>query len=701
MKVVEELELPVSGMTCASCARTIELQLGSTEGVEKASVNFATRTASVRFDSTRTGPERLVAAIEDVGFGVPSESQELAGQRESAELRRRLAVGAVFALPVFVLGMLEKLPLVQFVLTIPVLFYAGRSFFGDAWTAARHKSANMNSLIALGTGAAFLYSAWVLATGGREVYFEAAAVIVVLVLLGRVLENRARGAASDAIRRLMKLTPAMARVLRDGIETEIPLADVQVGDVIVVRPGERIPVDGLVREGASEVDESMLTGESLPAYKTVGGCVFGGTVNGTGAFRFEAKKVGSATALAQIIALVKKAQGSKAPVARLADVVSGYFTLAVLGIALVTFAIWLAFAPAGTALVNAVAVLIIACPCAMGLATPTAIMVGTGRGAELGILIKGGEALETAARIDTVVFDKTGTLTNGQPRVTRVLPANGFTADGVLGIAAAVEQWSEHPIARGIVARAGGLARETATGFQATPGRGALATVGGRQVFVGRATSGTSVATGSIAVEVDGVPAGALEMADEVKAGAREAVETLRRRGIEVWMITGDHRRVALEVAGETGIEESHVLAEVLPDRKDSEVARLRAGGRRVAMVGDGINDAPALARADVGIAIGGGTDVAIEAAGIILMRGDVRGVPQALELARQTLRVIRQNLFWAMAYNAIGIPIAAGALFPWTGWMLSPMIASAAMACSSVSVVLNSLRLRRAGRAA
>jgi Cu+-exporting ATPase len=692
MKVIEEIELPVGGMTCMACARTVERQLGNTEGVEKASVNFATRTASVFFDSTRTGQERLIAAVEDVGYDVPRESQELAGLAEVKELHRRLLVGAVFAVPVFVLGMLELMPPVQFALTIPVLFYAGRSFFRDAWIAARHESANMNSLIALGTGAAFTYSTWVLATGGREVYFEAAAVIVVLVLLGRALESRARGAASSAIRRLMTLTPATARVVRaGGAETEIPLAEVQVADMVIVRPGERIPVDGVVREGASEIDEAMLTGESLPVYKTLGATVLGGTVNGTGAFRFEATKVGSGTALSQIIALVKKAQGSKAPVARLADVVSGYFTLVVLAIALVTFGIWLVFAPVGTALVNAVAVLIVACPCAMGLATPTAIMVGTGRGAELGILIKGGEALEAAARIDTVVFDKTGTLTNGQPRVTRVVASNGFGEDEVLRLAAAVERWSEHPIARAIVARAEGLAVETATGFQATPGMGAAGMVGRRRVFVGRGTAS------AIAVEVDGVHAGEFAIVDEVKPGAQEAVQRLRDMGIEVWMITGDHRRVALDVAGDLGIGEAHVLAEVLPARKDSEVARLRDAGNRVAMVGDGINDAPALARADVGIAVGGGTDVAIEAAAIILMRGDVRGVPEALSLARKTLRVIRQNLFWAMAYNSVGIPVAAGVLYPFTGWMLSPMIASAAMALSSVSVVVNSLRLRRA----
>jgi P-type Cu+ transporter len=424
MKTAEEVELPIAGMTCAACARTIERQLSSSEGVEQASVNFATRTASVRFNGAKTSVGNLVSAVEEIGFEVPQQSQELTEEAEACELRKRLAIGAVFAIPVFVLGMLERAPVVQFFLTLPVLFYAGRSFFRDAWIALRHGSANMNTLIALGTGAAFLYSSYVIASGGMNVYFEAAAVIVVLILLGRLLEARARGRASDAIRRLMHLQPATARVIRDGSEQEVPLAEVRMRDVIVVRPGERVPVDGVVQDGTSEIDESMLTGESLPVSKMPGASVYGGTVNGTGAFRFDATKIGRHTALAQIVELIKRAQGSKAPVARLADVVSGYFTVAVLVIAIVTFGAWMFFAPVGTAVVNAVAVLIIACPCAMGLATPTAIMAGTGRGAERGILIKGGEALEAAARIDTVVLDKTGTITTGKPVVSRVHAAD-------------------------------------------------------------------------------------------------------------------------------------------------------------------------------------------------------------------------------------------------------------------------------------
>ncbi|HTA45902.1 MAG TPA: heavy metal translocating P-type ATPase [Bryobacteraceae bacterium] len=686
----ELAELPIGGMTCAACARTVERQLSHTPGVDKASVNFATRTASVSFNPAETDIEGLVAAVEEVGYEVPQLPQEIAEASALRELRRHLIVGGLFAIPVFILGMLERAPAAQFILTLPVLFYAGLGFFKDAWNAARHASANMNTLIALGTGAAFVYSTWAVAAGGKDVYFEAAAVIVVLILVGRMLEARATGKASDAIRRLVNLQPATARVIRGGVEREIPVAEVQKGDIVVVRPGERVAVDGTVREGASEIDESMLTGESLPVSKTVGSDVFGGTMNGTGALRFEASKVGRETALAQIIELVKRAQGSKAPVARLADVVSGYFTIAVLGISVVTFALWLFFAPLGTAVVNAVAVLIIACPCAMGLATPTAIMCGTGRGAEFGILFKGGAGLETAARVNTVVLDKTGTITTGKPVVKSVRAFDGFGEDDVLRFAASVERWSEHPLAQAIVRHANGAHLEPATDFRALPGRGAEAMVAGKKVFAGRGIDG------AIALDIDGVHAGAFDIADQIRPEAAGAIQRLRSMGADVWMITGDHARVAREIAREVGIDEAHVLAEVLPQDKEREVARLRSEGNRVAMVGDGINDAPALARADVGIAIGTGTDVAIAAAGVIIMRGDLRGVPEALALARQTLRVIRQNLFWAFGYNALGIPIAAGVLYPFTGWMLSPMIASAAMALSSVSVVTNSLRLRR-----
>jgi len=511
------------------------------------------------------------------------------------------------------------------------------------------------------------------------VYYEAAATIIALILLGRTLEARARAKASAAIRRMMDLQPPTARVLRDGVEVETAVAEVRPGDTVVVRPGERIPVDGTVLDGDSAVDESMLTGESLAVEKRPGAAVFAGTVNRSGSFRYEVKKVGRGTVLQQMIDLVKQAQGSRAPVARLADVVSGYFTVAVLNAALATFGIWLFFAPFSTAMVNAVAVLIIACPCALGLATPTAIMVATGRGAEHGILIKGGEALEMAHKIGVIVLDKTGTITRGKPQVVRVTPAAGWTEAEVLRLAAGAERYSEHPVGRAIVdaARDRGMALEEARDFAALAGHGVQARVDGHTVVVAKPGA---------TVTVDGRTAGEIEIADTIKPEAAEAVRRLRAMGLEVWMITGDHRAIAEEVAREAGID--RVLAQVMPGQKVAEVKKLQSGGRRVAMVGDGVNDAPALAQADLGIAMGSGTGAAMEAGAITLRRDDLNGVADAIELSRRTMRIIRQNLFWAFAYNTVGIPIAALGL-------LSPMVASAAMAASSVTVVTNSLRLR------
>jgi len=601
---------------------------------------------------------------------------------------------------------LTAMPWIQLALTIPVIFYAGAPFYQGAWTALRHRSANMNTLIALGTGAAFLDSLVVTVSGGHAVYYEAAAVIVTLILLGRVLEARARGKASEAIRHLRELQPKTARVVRNGAEQDIPIEQVRVGDLVVVRPGEKIPVDGVVREGASAVDESMLTGESMPLDKKAGDALYGGTINRSGSLRLEARQVGRATALQQMIELVRQAQGSRAPVARLADVVSGYFTMAVLGIAVATFLVWLAFRPFPFALANFVAVLIVACPCALGLATPTAIMVGTGRGAGRGILIKGGEALEAASRIDTVILDKTGTITRGQPRVTDVIPINGHSEAEVLRMAASAERYSEHPLGQAIVehAQALAIAMGDPSGFRAVAGHGVEARVDGRDVAVGVFTGPPELpgierlameGKTAVAISVDGQPVGVIGIADSVKPEAATAVRRLLAMGIEVWMVTGDNRRTAENVALQVGI--LHVLSEVLPVGKVAEVRKLQAAGKNVAMVGDGINDAPALAQADVGIAIGTGTDIAKEAASITLVRGDLNGVADALELARRTMRVIRQNLFWAFAYNAVGIPIAAGVLYPFTGWLLSPVLASAAMALSSVTVVTNSLRLKRA----
>jgi Cu+-exporting ATPase len=718
----ERVDLPVSGMSCAACARSIENQLAATPGVNSAHVNFATSTATVEFDPAHAAVRNLVDAIEELGYGVlqpetaGEDVEDQAREREYAALKRRLWLAAAFAVPVVALGMAPGLmhlaPLnrmtswIQLAFTAPVVFYAGAPFYKGAWAALRHRSANMNTLIALGTGAAFLYSLAVTVRGGHDVYYEAAATIVTLILLGRVLEARARGKASEAIRHLRELQPKTAHVLRDGAEREIPIEQVRVGDIAVVRPGEKIPVDGAVREGDSAVDESTLTGESMPVDKKLGDLVYGGTINRSGSLRFEARKVGRATALQQMIELVRQAQGSRAPVARLADVVSGYFTVGVLAVATVTFLVWLAFAPLSSAVVNFVAVLIIACPCALGLATPTAIMVGTGRGAERGILIKGGEALEAACRIDTVILDKTGTITYGQPLVTDVIPLNGYAEAELLRLAASAERYSEHPMGRAIVEHALALAMPLyeSANFRALTGHGVEARVNGHDVTVGSLSGPRDLpemerlageGKTAVAVSVDGQPAGAIGIADTVKLEAAAAIDRLNKMGIQVWMITGDNRRTAEAVARQVGIE--RVLAGVLPDAKVAEVRKLQAAGKKVAMVGDGINDAPALAQADVGIAIGTGTDIAKEAASITLMRGDLNGVADALELARRTMRVIRQNLFWAFAYNTIGIPIAAGVLYPFTGWLLSPVLASAAMALSSVTVVTNSLRLKRA----
>ncbi|MBZ9750190.1 heavy metal translocating P-type ATPase [Deinococcus sp. HMF7604] len=740
---VETADFAVGGMTCANCVGRVERALTRTPGVLGASVNLATERAQVRYLPAVVGAAELRAAVQSAGYETPqpAPTQTAADPRaqEVARLRRDVILSAAFAVPLFLLAMVPMLFMpvhmwltglvnerdlnwVMLALAAPVQFGPGRRFLRLGVQALRHRSPDMNTLVMLGTGAAFLYSALVTVAPGlfpagtAHVYFEASAVVITLILLGKLFEAIAKGRSSAAMRALLQLQPKTAHVLRARQGVDVPVEEVRAGDLLLVRPGDKIPVDGEVVSGQSFVDESMLTGESVPVEKTSGAVLTGGTLNGHGALHMRATKVGGDTALAQIMALVERAQATKPPVQALADRIVVVFVPVVLAIAALTFAAWLAFGGPGAlgqALVNTVAVLIIACPCAMGLATPTSVMVGTGRAAELGVLFRSGAALEGLQAAQVVALDKTGTITLGRPHLTDLLTVDGVDEQALLALVAAAETASEHPLARAIVAAAQdrGLTLPLAEGVQARPGFGLDARVAGQQVQVGNARLMAQAGVDAeplaeaalrlaelgrtpVYAAVDGQLRGLLGVADPLKPGSAEAVRALQAQGLEVVMVTGDHEGAAQAVARQLGI--AQVRAEVLPGEKQTVVQALQAGGRRVVFVGDGINDAPALAQADVGVAIGTGTDVAVETADIILMGGDLRGVPAAVTLSRATLRNIRLGLFWAFAYNVLLIPVAAGALSPVFGWQLSPVLAAAAMGLSSVFVLSNALRLRR-----
>lgn len=720
----------IKGMHCASCVRVLERALSKIDGVSGANVNLATEKATVTYDPLKVTDEHLFSAVASAGYKAMIGEEKKDFSDLLFKVWVSLIYGAVILWGSFPL-LSETAPSfirdswVQLLLAIPVQFWAGSVFYRAAWPAIKNRTANMDVLVAMGTTVAFVYSAFVVVfpqiveAAGMEVmpYFDVSTVVIGLVLLGRYLEAKAKAGTSEAIKKLIGLAAKTARVIRDGNELDVPIDQVLIGDVIRVRPGEKIPVDGVILEGESSIDEAMITGESMPVDKTKGDTVVGATMNKTGSFMYKATKVGEDSMLAQIIKLVQEAQGSKAPIQRLADLVSAYFVPIVLMLAISTYVVWFVFGPAPAfiyAMLNTVAVLIIACPCAMGLATPTAIMVGTGKGAEHGILVKDAESLEIANKVKAVIFDKTGTLTKGKPEVTDVIPTGGMTADEVLNMAASIEAQSEHSLAEAIVgaAKLKQLTPGKISGFKAIPGHGVFGKSENTEVYFGNRKLMEQIQVdvrswnGDIEkLEDEGKTvmllalgnnlAGLVAVADTIKESARDGVFALKKLGIKVFMITGDNMRTARAVANLVGVDQ--VLAEVLPDQKEAEVRKIQAEGKIVAMVGDGINDAPALAAADVGIAMGTGTDVAIEAADITLVNKDLKSVAAAIVLSKKTMRTIKMNLVWAFGYNVILIPVAMGVLFPFFGILLNPIFASIAMATSSISVVGNSLLLKRA----
>ncbi|MFH1850015.1 MAG: heavy metal translocating P-type ATPase [archaeon] len=706
---MKTLKVAITGMHCQSCVTIIERSLGRVPGVASAAVNLATESARVEYDPAKIKPEDLVAVIKKRGYGIARKKKT----SEVPELKRHLLFSLVFAIPAFIIGMVfmwigVSVPhegLVLWFLATPVQFIVGLRFYRGMWAALRNRTANMDTLIAAGTSAAYFYSVYVvLFAPEMGQYFEASALLITFVVLGKLLEAVAKGKAGEAIRRLMELSPKTANILRDGEIVKVPAEEVQVGDIVVVKPGEKIAVDGIIAKGASALDESMVTGESIPVDKKVGDIVMAGTVNKTGSFQFKASKVGEETTLSHIVRLIEEAQSGKAPIQRFADVVSAYFVPIVMSVSILTFIGWyLAGAEFAFALIASVSVLVIACPCALGLATPTAIMVGTGKGAKSGILIKGGEALETAHRLKHIIFDKTGTITKGKPAVTDIVPV-GVDEKRLLEVAASVEQTSEHPVAECVVreAKKRRVRLAHAAGFRSIPGKGVTAKIGRTNYLIGTRAlmAENGVETGSVAgillgLEEQGKTAmivagsgrvlGVIGVADTIKESSPMAIRRLKDMGLAVYMISGDNRRTAQAIAKQAGID--NVFAEVLPEEKAEYVRKLQRNGK-VAMVGDGINDSPALAQADIGIAMGAGTDIAMEAGNIVLMRDDLADIPRAIKLSRLTMSKIRQNMFWALFYNCVGIPIAAAGL-------LNPMIAGAAMAMSSVSVVTNSLLLK------